>query len=355
MKKAGKLLIVDDNYIGRVILEKQLSDEYDVISAENGQQALELAAEHRKDLSAILLDLYMPVVDGFQALEKFKEMGITDEMPVFVISIENSGEKLSRAYDLGAADIIEKPFNPQVSLKRIRSTVELYANRAELKKIVDMQQSTINRQSREMYGQSMNLSAHLASLIEFRGTEDSGHADRVKSLTEKMLNSYASKHPDAELDEHTIELISEASVYHDIGKISVPDSILLKNDYLTEDELETVRTHAAKGCEILKSVRELEDTELYRYCYDICRWHHERVDGRGYPDRISGERIPLWSHIVGIAEVYDALVSRRSYRPAFSHERAIEMIMNGECGAFRNDVLVVFVELSDEIKMMYRD
>lgn len=354
MEKADTIIIVDDNYVGRVILDQLFRDEYNIISAENGEEAIEVIEKNRSRLAAILLDLYMPVMDGFQVLRRLNSTGLTEEIPVFIISVENSGDKIMCAYDLGAADIIEKPFNPHFSRRRISNTIELYNHRRSMKNKLIEQNDTIIAQDGKINELASCVNDMLSSLIEFRSVEGGAHISRVRTMTRLVLSRLTERFEKYSFDKYSIELISDASVLHDIGKIAIPDSILSKPTKLSIDEFELVKGHTTKGCEILASMDFLKGSDIYRYSYDICRHHHERVDGRGYPDRLTGDEIPVWAKIVSIVDVYDSLVSSRCYKPAYYHEKALDMIMNGECGAFDNQVLIVFLELAEEIRMMYR-
>lgn len=355
MTKRNTMLIVDDNYIGRVMLEQQFRDDYTIISAENGEEAVTLAMKCKDCLAAILLDLYMPVMDGFQVLARLKKFGISDVVPIFVVTIESAADKLKQAFDLGAVDVIEKPFCPSIARQRILNAIELFSHRNHHKMMFDAMNGNNNIYINKSIDIGISVNEMLCSVIEFRGNEDSGHIDRVKRITKLLTSRLSAKHEELKLDRRSVELIGEASVLHDIGKITIPDSILNKSGRLTTEEFEIVKSHSARGCELIDSAAELRNSEFYRYCYDICRYHHERVDGRGYPDRLTGDSIPIWSQIVSVVDVYDALVSKRCYKPAIQHRDALDMMMNGECGAFDTQIMVVFMEISDEIKMMYKN
>ncbi len=344
-------MIVDDMEVNRAILAEGFKEEYDILEAEDGLEAIDLI-EHNKNIAAILLDLIMPNMDGMEVLAKLSQSGRIDQMPVFIITASESEQTLMSAYDLGAVDVISKPFRLQFIKKRISSIIELYRHRNDLENIVSEQVERINR-----LNQSMVVT--LAALIESRDCESGEHVKRICHFTEILMKEVSRRFPQYHMKKNAIDKIVTASVLHDVGKIAIPDSILKKPGKLTAEEYDMMKLHTVKGCEILSQIPDIMDDEVYRYSYDICRYHHERWDGRGYPDKLSGDDIPIWAQVVSVADVYDALTSQRVYKPAFDHEKAVEMICNGECGIFNPKLLEAFhasiLEFADKKQNLEKD
>lgn len=340
MKKT--ILIVDDQEINRVILKELFKDDYNIIEAANGEQALDIINSDNS-INAVMLDLVMPVMDGMSVLVELNRTGKIYHLPVFLITAADNMQLLTSAYDLGAVDIISKPFRMCFIKSRINNIVELYQHRDELAEVVS---ENITRK------QKLNnrMVEFLASLIEFRSCESTAHAKRIRKITKLLLTKVGELYPEYHLDRKAISKIGKASTLHDIGKIAIPDSILQKPAALTEEELEVVRTHTEKGCDILAEMPgDIMDEEVYRYSHDICRHHHERWDGNGYPDGLKGDEIPIWAQAVAVADAFDALTSPRVYRSVFDHDTAIKMINDGECGQMNPKVLEAFNEVRDEI------
>ena len=329
------ILIVDDEEINRLILVDNFEDTYRTLEAENGREALEYLENGEEDIAAVLLDLVMPEVDGFAVLRRMNESGLIKRIPVFVITASDNGETLDEAYRLGAADFILKPFSTRFINGRLSNMIELYRRRNDLQVIVEEQGKSLDHVKADMI-------ETLATLIEFRDCESGEHVRRICALTRIIMEKVMEMYPEYGLTPDEIEKIVTASVLHDVGKISVPDAILNKPGRLTTEEFAVIKTHTTKGCEILTRVPHIFDEGVYDYCYDICRHHHERWDGRGYPDGLSGDQITPWAQGVALADVYDALTSVRCYKEAYSHEKSVEMIVNGECGSFNPKMLEAF-------------
>lgn len=337
------ILIVDDMEINRVILAEGFKDEYQIVEAENGKEAVDIINSN-DDIAAVLLDLIMPVMDGLDVLKEMNSSGIINHVPVFIITASNTEQTLVDAYNLGAVDIISKPFVMNFLKCRISSVIELYRHRNELEEVVAEQVKTLNRINKSMV-------ETLASVIEFRDCESGEHVKRISGITEILMNAVNEMYPEYNYTPLEIEKISMASILHDVGKIAIPDGILNKPGRLTNEEFDIMKQHTTKGCEILESMPEgILDKDVYKYSYDICRHHHERWDGRGYPDGLKGEEISIWAQIVAVADVYDALTSPRVYKAAFTHEKAVEMIFNGECGTFNPKMLEAFKQSMDKFK-----
>ncbi|MBC8571362.1 diguanylate cyclase domain-containing protein [Zongyangia hominis] len=335
MKKRDTILIVDDMEINRAILGGLFQDEYKLMEAENGEQALLLLKEYHSSIAIVLLDLVMPVKSGYQVMEELGGSPLLDEVPVAVITADNSLESELRVFDLGASDIIVKPFEPHVVKRRVHNIIELSLHKHNLEDMV-AEQAVKLQESNEV------LIDALSSVIEYRSLESGQHIRRIRLLMKALLEEVWRNCPEYNLDEEKIRVIASASAMHDIGKIAIPDSILNKLGRLTPEEFKVMETHTIKGCEILAGLSRMSDQDYLRYAYSICRYHHERWDGGGYPDGLVGDAIPIWAQAAGIADAYDALTSDRVYKKAISHERAAAMILGGECGAFSTKLLECF-------------
>lgn len=336
------ILIVDDMEINRAILAEGFKDEYEILEAENGLQAIEML-DSNINIAAVLLDLIMPGMDGMGVLKKMNDSGKIVHIPVFIITAESSEKMLMEAYDLGAVDVITKPFMMNFLRCRIGNVIELYRHRNDLEDIVNEQVERLSR---------INLSMveTLATLIEFRDCESGEHVRRICGLTEILMTAVSSMYPEYYLPKAEIEKIKTASILHDVGKIAIPDGILNKPGRLTKEEFEIMKQHTTRGCDILTQIPNIMDDDIYNYSYDICRHHHERWDGKGYPDGLAGDEISIWAQVVAIADVYDALISPRVYKSAFDFDTAVKMINNGECGIFNPKILKAFNESADKIR-----
>lgn len=332
MEHRSQFLIVDDMEINRAILCELFRQDYDLLEAENGQEALELIHQYRSSIAVILLDIVMPVMDGFQLMEHLQRDGILQRIPVILITADTFHENELNGLNLGAVDLIMKPFDPLIVKKRVENNVELYHYKNHLEDLVE-------HQTRKLTEANDFMVEALSTVIEYRSLETGQHNRRIRVFTKILLQCLAKLRPDYGLTPKQISAITSASAMHDIGKIAIPESILLKPGRLTQEEFAIMKTHTTKGCEALRAFREMEDKAYLRYCYDICRHHHERWDGKGYPDGLKGDEIPVSAQAVAVADVYDALTSPRVYKPAFPHEKAIEMILNGECGSFSDSMM----------------
>lgn len=346
------LLIVDDAEINRAILCEAFRGTYNTLEAENGRQALDILFAHPGQIAAVLLDVVMPVMDGLSVLEEMSRRDMLPRTPVFLITTESSSETVSRAYQLGVVDVIPKPFNPSFILRRVGNILELYRHRLYLQDMVQQQTAQLQEQAEALRRNTFAIIETLSTAIEFRDCESGEHIKRIRDLTSLLLREIAQEYPEYGLTDETVELISEAAVMHDVGKIAIPDHILNKPGRLTDEEFEIMKTHPLRGCEVLDSVEALRRSEIYRYAYDICRHHHERYDGNGYPDHLAGDDITIWAQVVSLADVYDALVSERVYKRAYSHEKAMQMIHGGECGQFNPALLRIFDRVAGRVPQM---
>lgn len=337
------ILIVDDVELNRAILSELFHDAYRILEASNGRQALDILREHRDDIVVVLLDIMMPVMDGYEVLESMNREKWLPRLPVVLITSENSDTASLRSYDLGVSDIINKPFNPSIVKRRVGNIIELYQHKVHLETLVSKQVETLEDQARKINQANAFMIEALSSVVEFRSSESGQHIKRIRFTTRVLLEGLAMRHPKYGLTPLSMDKISLAASMHDIGKIAIPDSVLNKPGKLTADEFEIMKTHTIKGCDLLQSLNYSQTETFYRYCYDICRSHHERWDGRGYPDGLVGSRIPIWAQVVSLADVYDALTSERVYKPPYTHQQAVDMILGGECGAFNPELLEVFI------------
>lgn len=349
-EKNARILIVDDSAINRDMLSDMLSDDYDIVEAADGEEALSILKERVYDIDLVLLDIIMPAVDGFGVLDVMKRYHWIDNTPVIMISSETSQSYIRKAFELGVTDYILRPFDSFVIHKRVSNTLMLYRKQKKLLSALE-EQVYENEKNNSMM---INVLAHI---VEFRNGESGMHVHHIKQLTSILLQNLIEKTDKYHLTENDILLISTASSLHDIGKISIDDKILNKPGRLTAEEFEVIKTHSLIGAEMLQDLHSTHNYPLFDKAYEICRWHHERYDGKGYPDGLSGEEIPISAQVTSLADVYDALTSNRCYKKAFSHEKAMEMILDGQCGAF-NPVLLqclkdcekqILAELSDSI------
>lgn len=352
-----KVLIVDDAELNREILEEILIDEYSVIQAEGGEKALELLEAYHDDIAVVLLDLLMPGVDGYTVLTFMKEKSWIGRIPVLVISTETSSAAEERCFELGVSDFIRKPFaNSQVK-QRVKNIVDLFSYKNELEKEVKRQTQTVQRQYKLLQNQTeklqkVNISIIdiLGSIVEYRNLENGLHIWHVKEFTKILAKEVAKEYPEYGLSQKKITMITDTSALHDIGKIAIPDSILLKPGKLTDEEFEYMKSHTLRGCEIIKNIENIWDENYRKTCYEICRGHHERYDGKGYPDGLAGEEIPISAQIVSVADVYDALISERVYKNSYSKDEAYHMIITGECGVFSPKLLECFRNVREEFE-----
>ncbi len=348
MEYKETILIVDDSALNRMVLIEILGKEnYTFLEAENGQQAVELLDCH-PEVDLLLLDITMPEIDGFGVLEIMNQYHWIEETPVIMISAEDAYSFIERAYDLGASDYITRPFDARVVCRRVSNTLMLYAKQ---KRLVQM----VAEQVYEKEKVSNTMISILSHIVEFRNNESGLHVVHIRTITELLLRRLRKKTDRYPLTEADISLISTASALHDIGKINIPEQILNKPGRLTKEEFEIIKTHSAVGEHMLRQIPFNQNEPLVKVAREICRWHHERWDGRGYPDGLKGDEIPISAQVVSLADVYDALTSERCYKAAFDHETALNMIVNGECGAFNPLLLECLMDGADQIKQAMQE
>ena len=370
VKNKQKILIVDDSEMNRSILADMLGEEYDILEAEDGVQAVGILSKQYSELSLVLLDIVMPKLDGFGVLSAMNQNGWIVDVPVIMVSAESGSKQVERAYELGVTDFINRPFDALVVRRRVVNTILLYAKQ---KRLIGM----VEDQIYETEQRSSLMIDILSHIVEFRNGESGLHILHVRTLTAMLLDLVAAKTDKYALTPRDISLISTASALHDVGKIAIDGAILNKPGRLTQEEFSVMKTHTTVGAEMLQAAvpgwmtdeeYELMKThttagadmlaqipvqhgeDLVKVAYEICRWHHERWDGRGYPDGLKGDEIPIAAQVVSLADVYDALTSPRVYKPAIPHEEALRMILDGQCGQFNPLLLTCFTENAEKIR-----
>ena len=355
MKNKSKILIVDDVFINRDILAEILSDEYDTVEAENGEEALKVIQEYGDDLAVVLLDLMMPVKDGFYVLEHLKKQNYMDRVPVLVISGETSVESENKCLDFGVADFIHKPFDETIVRRRVMNIIDLYSYKNMLEDKVAEQTKTLTEQNRELQIQAETLEKYnqtivdvLGTVVESRNLESGDHVQRVKGYTQLLAEQVMKDYPEYGLTQKVIEVIVPASALHDVGKIAIPDNILLKPGKLTAEEFDEMKLHTTRGCKIIESIKDAWSDEYKKVSYEICRYHHEKYDGSGYPDGLKGEEIPLIARILAVADAYDAMTSKRSYRDMIPQMYVREELVKGTGTQFDPNYAKIMLHLLDK-------
>ena len=338
-----KILIVDDSEMNREILSSILGDEFDILEAADGKECISVIRKYGRDIALVLLDIVMPEMDGFEVLEFMNKHEWIDDIPVIMISSEDSAASVKKAYEMGVSDYINRPFDVEVVHRRVFNTIKLYAKQRRLITLI----------TNQVYEKEKNnriLIEILSQIVEFRNGESGRHVLNVNIITGILLEQLTQITDKYNISWSDRLIITTAASLHDIGKIGINEKILNKAGRLTPQEIEKIKEHTVIGASILENMELFKDEELVKTAYQICRWHHERYDGRGYPDGLKGEEIPVSAQVVALADVYDALVSRRVYKKSYSHEEAMKMILGGECGAFNPVLLQCLTEAQDKIK-----
>lgn len=342
MEQKYQILIVDDAEINRSMLADMLTEQYSILEAADGVEAIAVLEKQHSEISLVLLDIMMPEMNGFEVLTIMNRSEWLPDVPVIMISAETSSSYIDQAYDLGATDYISRPFDEKTVRRRVKNTIMLYAKQKML-------ESMVTEQILEKERNNFLMVEILSNIVEFRNGESGLHVLHIRTITELLLRHLVRMTDKYPLTASEIAMIVNASALHDIGKISIPEQILNKPGKLTPEEFEVIKTHSLMGARILENARFYQNEELTGVARDICRWHHERYDGLGYPDGLKGEEIPIAAQVVAIADVYDALTSQRVYKPAFTHEAAMRMILNGECGSFNPVLSQCLMEMGPRI------
>ena len=344
LQNKSQILLVDDSAMSRMILKEILGGDYSILEAENGQECLEKMQAEAGNIALVLLDINMPVMDGFEVLKAMNVNHTIEDIPVIMISSDDSDAAIRRSYELGASDYVTRPFDARIVYRRVTNTIKLYAKQRRLVQMV-------SDQIRARENNTDMLVGVLSHIVEFRNGESGAHVRHIRIITELLLHrllEISSQYPITAEQQDNIPL---ASALHDIGKIGIDEKILNKPGKLTPEEFEVVKTHSMLGAEMLHQLENFNEQPLLQTAYEITRWHHERWDGRGYPDGLKGDAIPISAQLVALADVYDALTSERCYKKAFSHEKAVQMILNGECGAFNPLLLQCLTDMQTDLKV----
>ena len=344
--KSHRIMIVDDSEMNRFLLREMLGQELEILEVENGEECLEQLQRYGTDISLVLLDIVMPLKSGFEVLEEMDKNHWLGDIPVIMISSEDSAAAIRRAYELGVTDYISRPFDAQVVYRRVMNTIKLYTRQRHLVDLVKDQLYEKEKNNRMMI-------AIFSKIVEFRSGESGSHVLHINMLTEWLLEELFHRTDQYSLSWTDRLLICTASSLHDIGKIGIPESILNKRGKLTTEEFEEMKKHTLIGASILKNLDMYQKEPLLKTAYQICRWHHERYDGKGYPDGLKGEEIPIAAQIVSLADTYNALVNDRPYRKAYSHETALKMILDGERGSFNPILLECLKRIHTKIRQEY--
>lgn len=337
-----KILLVDDSRMNRHLLMNILSDSYEIIEATDGKQALDILDKKKGEIALMLLDIVMPVMDGFEVLSRMASNHLIEDIPVIMISSEDASDTVRKAFSYGVSDYISRPYDAKVVFKRVYNTIKLYTKQRRLVGL-------ISEQIKEKEKSNNMMIAILSHIVEFRNGESGAHVVHIRLLTEKLLECLVRKTDRYQLTATDRELITTASALHDIGKIAIDSNILNKPGKFTDEEYEIMKTHTVIGAQILDKLEMYRKEPLVKIACQICRYHHERYDGKGYPEGLKGDDIPIAAQVVSVADVYDALVSKRVYKDSFSSEKAVDMIFNGECGAFNPVLLECLQEIAKEV------
>ena len=349
-ERCGRMLIVDDEEINRLILANLFEDEFEIEEAADGQEVLDALLAAPGGYAAVLLDVMMPRVDGLEVLRRLEPTGFLRRTPVFLITAEQGNQVMEEAYELGVMDFIGKPIVPYVVTRRVLAVVELFEARKRLSLTVEDQRLELIERAERILELNRGMIESLSTAIEFRDGESGIHVRRIHDITHMMM----SLTPFGEgLSEEDVDDVALAAIMHDVGKIAIPDAILCKPGRLTAEEFEVMKTHTTQGADLLARIPQMRSMGAYRFAVDIARHHHERWDGRGYPDGLVGDEITPWAQVVGLADVYDALTNKRVYKAAFTREESLRMICEGECGTFNPRLLECFLEIEPAIARLY--
>ena len=343
LQEKTQILLVDDSKMNRMLLREILGDGYHILEAENGQECLETLRAEAGNIALVLLDINMPGMDGFEVLKAMNANHTIEDTPVIMISSEDSDAAIRRSYELGASDYVNRPFDARIVYRRVSNTIKLYAKQRRLVQMV-------SDQIRARENNTDMLVGVLSHIVEFRNGESGAHVRHIRIITELLLHRLLEISSRYSITAEQQDMIPLASALHDIGKIGIDEKILNKPGKLTPEEFKVIQTHSMLGAKMLHDLDGFAEQPLLQTAYEIARWHHERWDGRGYPDGLKGDEIPISAQLVSLADVYDALTSERCYKKAFSHEKAVQMILNGECGAFNPLLLQCLTDIQADLK-----
>ena len=343
LPEKSQILLVDDSKMNRRMLAEILGDGYHILEAKDGRECMEKLREEAGNIALVLLDINMPVMDGFEVLKAMNANHTIEDTPVIMISSEDSDAAIRRSYELGASDYVNRPFDARIVSRRVTNTIKLYAKQRRLVQMV-------SDQIRARENNTDMLVGVLSHIVEFRNGESGAHVRHIRIITEMLLHCLLEISSNYAVSAEQQDHIPLASALHDIGKIGIDEKILNKPGRLTPEEFEVIKTHSMLGAKMLHELDDFAEQPLLQTAYEIARWHHERWDGRGYPDGLKGDEIPISAQLVSLADVYDALTSERCYKKAFSHEKAVQMILNGECGTFNPLLLQCLTDVQADLK-----
>ena len=343
LQEKSQILLVDDSAMNRMMLTEILGEGYHILEAENGQECMEKLQTEAGNIALVLLDINMPVMNGFEVLKAMNRNHTIEDTPVIMISSDDSDDAIRKSYELGASDYVNRPFDARIVYRRVTNTIKLYAKQRRLVQMV-------SDQIRARENNTDMLVGVLSHIVEFRNGESGLHVRHIRIITELLLHRLLETSGRYSISAEQQDMIPLASALHDIGKIGIEEKILNKPGKLTPEEFEVIKTHSMLGAEMLHDLDNYGEQPLLQTAYEIARWHHERWDGRGYPDGLKGDEIPISAQLVSLADVYDALTSERCYKKAFSHEKAVQMILNGECGAFNPLLLQCLTDMQADLK-----
>ncbi len=344
-----KIIVIDDVDLNRAILGEAFKKEYEVVEAENGAVGLQKIKENKDDIAAVFLDIIMPEMDGFGVLQELNINSLIQRIPVFLITTDATSNVIERAYDYGAVDVIPKPFNIMIIKRRVQNMIEYFeAKRQSDSDILQIDQM-LQMQREDLNNAVGSLIGHICEAIESRSVEDTDHVNRVRKMTRALAKEFAWRHPEFGLKDDVIDSIANASVLHDVGKVFVREEILERATDLPPEEMAKIQVAPTYGAKLLNRVKGVPEP-FYTFAKEICRSHMERWDGKGYPDGLKESQIPLSAQLVGLAEAYDVLISTRVYKKAYSHDKAVQMIMDGECGMFNPDLIECLKAAAEEFE-----
>ena len=357
------VLIAEDSELNRELLRELLEEKYSILEAEDGAQALELIKNQHKDIAVLLLDIVMPNMSGLELLDILTEQKLTGDFPILIISGDSGMDVEEQCLLRGVTDFIRKPFSPNLVQHRIRNALSLFSLKNSLADMVEEQTRQIRSQTEDLRLKNIQLEQMhedtidlISDIVEARSLESGQHVRRVKGFTEILARCVMRRYPEYGLDEHRIQVITQAAAMHDIGKIVIADAVLLKPGKLTSEEFEYIKTHTTAGARLLEKSRDMWDEEYYEICHNITLHHHEKWDGRGYPEGLAGDNIPIEAQMVAVADCFDALTTERVYKAAYSCDKAFAMITGGECGAFSPRLMECFTdcrEAFNSLAMIY--
>lgn len=350
--KRDTILIFEDNRIDREILVELFRQDFNILEAANGKEGIALLKDHFESIAVVLLDNVMPVLDGFTVLENLKDKNILNKIPFIMITGETSPELERRGYEYGIVSYIKKPYQSDVVKQVVNNAIGWFQYKMQLEIMVKKQNMVLQQQTKKLNQVNEILVDSLSNIVEFRNMETKQHIKRIREYSICLGESVMKLYPEYELTQKKLEQIGWASSLHDIGKIAIPDTIILKPAKLTPDEFELIKSHTTKGAEIIQNRVRINDRALYDYAYDIARHHHEKYDGKGYPDGLKGDEISIAAQIVSLVDVYDALTSKRVYKIAYESDKAYQMILNGHSGAFSPKLLKAFTEVKQSFERL---